>query len=108
LGPGKPTKYRSRQFRPAGNAKRGAWRPPVCFFRGRRDAEGITGSAHRKSGVKTAVILNDSARWSHTDSSVHCVYNSLLLPRIGECNWKIGRAQRAKSSHSISGGKYEK
>ena len=47
------------------------------------------------------VISNDSARWSHTNSSVHCVYNSLLLPRIGECNWKIRRAKFAKNGGSI-------
>lgn len=51
------------------NAKRGTWRLPACFFRGRRDAEGFAGGAHRKSGVKSASISNCSARWSHTNSS---------------------------------------
>jgi hypothetical protein len=48
-------------------------------------------AAHRKSGVKTVSISHSycSARWSHTKSSVHYVYNSLLLPHFGECNWKI-------------------
>jgi hypothetical protein len=46
-------------------------------------------AAHRKSGVKTASILKFSARWSHTNSSAHYDYNSLLLPRIAECNWKF-------------------
>jgi len=81
---------RLRAFgQPPKNAKRGAWRLPARFFRSRRDAEGVAGGAHRKSGVKTASISNYSARWSHTNPSVHYDYNSLLLPRIGECNWKI-------------------
>jgi hypothetical protein len=50
-------------------------------------------AAHRKSGVNTAAVLNFPARWSHTKSSVHYDYNSLLLPRIAECNWKIWRAE---------------
>ena len=46
-------------------------------------------ATHRKSGVNTVVISEFSARWSHTKSSVHYDYNSLLLPSIAECNWKF-------------------
>jgi hypothetical protein len=46
-------------------------------------------AAHRKSGVNTVVSSKFSARWSHTKSSVHYDYNSLLLPSIAECNWKF-------------------
>jgi hypothetical protein len=98
-----PPSYRTCS---AHNAKRGAWRLPACFFHGCRDAEGVAGGAHRKSGVKSASISKLSARWSHTNPSVHYVYNSLLLPRIAECNWKIRRAQYTKSRCGIlEGGK---
>jgi hypothetical protein len=53
-------------------------------------------ATHRKSGVNTVVISKFSARWSHTNSSVQYDYNSLLLPRIAECNWKFRRAAMQK------------
>jgi hypothetical protein len=87
------------------NAKRGAWRLPACFVRSRRDAEGVAGGAHRKSGVKTASISDYSARWSHTNSSVRHDYKPVLLPRTGECNRKILRAERAQKSSSNPEGK---
>jgi hypothetical protein len=87
------------------NAKRGAWRLPACFFRSHRDAECFASGAHRKSGVRTASISNDSARWSHTNSSVHYDYNSLLLPRIAECNWKILRAEEKNGCNVTAGQK---
>jgi hypothetical protein len=82
------------QCTPGKHAKRGAWRLPVCFFRSCRDAEGVAGGAHRKSGVKSAPTSKFPARWSHTNSSVRYHYKPLVLPRIGECKWKILRLAR--------------
>src|SRR5271155_4054478 len=99
--------HRCVLVRPLGlKREAGSLAAPRLLLYCRREAEGGAGGAHRKSGVKTASISNDSARWRHTDSSVHYDYNSLLLPRFAECNWKFQPAQRAQkiatSTHAVA------